>query len=79
MCSVQFQIDEVLHINNGDISFHCDLVTINFDRSKTDLLGKRSQVVISENSSIATRPIKFSFYRTGYLSEVEKSLVEAGQ
>ena len=39
-----FRTEEVLHIRNGDISFHSDYLTINVDRSKTDKLRKESQV-----------------------------------
>ena len=39
-----FRTEEVLHIINGDISFHSDYLTINVDRSKTDKLRKGSQV-----------------------------------
>ena len=52
-----FQIEEVLHIKYGDISFHRDHVPINVYRSKTDQLGKGSQVVIPERSATATCPV----------------------
>ena len=62
-------------INKETASFHSDHVTINVDRRKTDQLRKRSQVVISEKSTIATCPVK-TFRR--YLREVEKFPVKAG-
>ena len=44
------------------MSFHSDHVTVNIDKRKTDQLKKRSQVVISERSTIATCSVK-SFRR----------------
>ena len=62
-------------INKETANFASDHVTINVDRRETDQLGKGTQVVISESSTIATCPVKL-FRR--YLSEVEKFPVKAG-
>ena len=58
ICRFSFRIEEVLHIKDGDISFHSGYVTINLEVIKIDQLKKGNQVVIAESSNNDASPVK---------------------
>ncbi|XP_068726335.1 integrase/recombinase xerD homolog [Montipora capricornis] len=64
-----FRINEVLHIKYGDVRFQSDYVAIDVTSSKTDQLGKGSEVVIASGSSV-------NILRR-YLTEVERYPIDS--